>query len=107
MHPHVEDDPGRPPDRVRRERDPELGSVVEAVLAEHLLAVHAPALDELRRVDLGAGQRRMPRGKRELEVVARVGLVDAGVADRGAVVLAHRAGIAVDVGVTMYDADRR
>ena len=36
------------------------------------------------------------RGRRELEVVARVGLVDAGVADRGVVVLAHRVRVVAD-----------
>ena len=42
------------------------------------------------------GQRRMPGRHRQLQVVARVGLVDAGVADRRAVVLAHGVGVVVD-----------
>ena len=85
----------------------ELRAVVEALLAHHLLAVHAPALDELGGVDLGAGQRRVARGERELQVMARVRLVDAGVADRGAVVLAHGVGVVVDRRRDDVDADRR
>ena len=53
VHPDVEDDPARPPDRVRVHVQPEVRGVVEALLAHHLLGVHAPALDELR----GVGQR--------------------------------------------------
>src|SRR3990172_5460465 len=95
MHPDVEDDPAGPPDRVRGERQAELRAIVEALLAHHLLAVHAPALDELRGVAEEPAQRRVPDRDRQLEVVARVGLVDAGVADRGPVVLAHRVGVVV------------
>ena len=76
--------------------DPEARVVVEAVLAHHQLRVHAPALDELRGVGQQARQRRVAAGDVELEVVAGIRLVDAGVADRGEVVLAHRVRIAVD-----------
>ena len=72
------------------------GVVVEALLAHHQLGVHPPALDELGGVGQQAGERRMAAGDVELQVVARVGLVDARVADRGEVVLAHRVGVAVD-----------
>ena len=72
------------------------GAVVEALLAHHLLGVHPPALDELRGIDQDAGQAGMPCRHRQLEVVARVGLVDAGVADRAAVVLAHGVGVVAD-----------
>ena len=72
------------------------GPGVEALLAHHQLAVHPPALDELGGVGQQPGQRRVPAGGVELEVVARVGLVDAGVADRRVVVLAHRVRVAVD-----------
>ena len=75
---------------------PERRAVVEAVLAHHQLRVHPPALDELGGVGQEAGQRPVPASGVELEVVARVGLVDAGVADRGEVVLAHRVRVAVD-----------
>ena len=52
---------------------------LEAVLAHHLLAVHAPALDELGRIHEQPRQGgRVQRG-RELVVVARIRLVDAGV----------------------------
>ena len=53
VHPDVEDDPAGPPDRVGVHVQPEVRGVVEALLAHHLLGVHAPALDELR----GVGQR--------------------------------------------------
>ena len=69
---------------------------VEALLAHHLLGVHAPALDELRGLGEHPGQRRVMRRDRELQVVARVRLVDAGVGDRRAVVLAHRVRVVVD-----------
>ena len=96
VHPHVEDHPAGPPDGVGVEDDPEARVVVEAVLAHQQLGVHAPALDELGGVGQQAGQRRDPAGRVELEVVARVGLVDAGVADRGEVVLEHRVGVVAD-----------
>ena len=93
--------------RRSRRRDAERRAVVEALLAHHLLAVHAPALLEFRRRHLRPGQRRMARRESQLEVVAGIRLVDAGVADRRAIVLAHRAGVAVDVGRDDVDAHRR
>ena len=96
MHPDVEDDPAGPPDRVRVHDHAEAGVVVEALLAHHQLGVHAPALDELGGVGQQPRQRRMATRDVELEVVARVGLVDARVADRGVVVLAHRVRVAAD-----------
>ena len=96
VHPHVEDDPAGPPDRVRVQREAEVRGVVEALLAHHLLGVHAPALDELRRVGEEPGQARVAVGDRELEMMARVGLVDARVADRAVVVLAHRVRVVAD-----------
>ena len=68
---------------------------VEALLAHHLLAVHAPALDELRRVDQQPGEGRMRRPRRTTAGGAWVRLVDAGVADGRPVVLQHRSRIAI------------
>ena len=70
--------------------------VVEALLAHDLLAVHAPALGELGGVGDRPDEARVRDRGGQLEVVAGEGLVDAGVADRRAVVLAHRARVAVD-----------
>ncbi len=69
---------------------------VEALLAHHLLAVHGPAFDELRRVDERPDEARMLDRVDELLVVARIGLVDARVVERRVVVLAQRARLAVD-----------
>ena len=73
-----------------------LRRVVEAVLAHHQLRVHPPAFDEFRRVGEQTRQRRMAAGRIELQVMTGVRLVDARVADRGAVVLAHGVQVAVD-----------
>ena len=64
VHAHVEDDPARPPDRVRVEDQAEARIVVEAVLAHHQLGVHAPALDELG----GVGEQPRQRGWRDATV---------------------------------------
>ena len=85
----------RAPDGIGVHRRAEGGSGVEALLAHHLLGVHAPALDELGGVGEHPGQARVLRRDGELEVVARVCLVDARVRDRGVVVLQHRVGVVV------------
>jgi hypothetical protein len=72
MEADVEDDPAGPPDRVGVHREARLGADVEALLAHHLLGVHAPALDELRGVDEDAHQRGVGVGAEELEVVPGV-----------------------------------
>ena len=94
VHPHVQDDPARPPDRVGMHDDPEARVVVEAVLAHHQLRVHPPALGEFRRVGQQASERWMTPSRVQLQVVAGIRLVDAGVADRGEVVLPHRVRVA-------------
>ena len=96
VHPHVQDDPAGAPDRVRVHVQAEVRGVIEALLPHHLLAVHAPALDEFRGLDHEPRERRMAAGDRQLEVMARVRLVDARVADRAVVVLAHRIRVVVD-----------
>ncbi len=96
VQPDVEDDPAGSPDRVGVHDHAVRGRGVEALLAHHLLAVHAPALDELGRVDQQPGEAGMLDRRRELLVVPGVGLVDAGVADRRPVVLEHRPRVAVD-----------
>ena len=96
MQPDVEDDPAGAPDRVRVHHHHVARVRVEPFLAHHLLAVHRPALDELRRVDERPHDARMPDRPHELQVVARVSLVDARVVERGEVVLAQRPRLAVD-----------
>ena len=68
----------------------------EAVLSHHQLRVHAPALGEFRRVGEQASERWVPPSRVELQVVAGIRLVDAGVTDRGVVVLPHRVRVSVD-----------
>ena len=55
----VKDDPAGSPDGVGVHHHPVLERRVEALLAHHLLAVHGPALDELRRVDEHANEARV------------------------------------------------
>ena len=79
------------------------GLGVEAFLAHHLLAVHCPALGELGGVNEQSDEARMRDRRRQLLMMSRVRLVDAGVVDRRVVVLAHRPGVAASTdGVTTY-----
>ena len=96
VHADVEDDPAGPPDRVRVQVEAEVGGRIEALLAHHLLGVHPPSLDELRGVGHQPGHRRVAVGDAQLEVVAGIRLVDARVADRAEVVLAHRVRVVTD-----------
>ena len=96
METDVEDDPAGPPDGVGVEHETKGRRIVEALLAHDLLAVHAPALGELGRVGDGPDEAGMGDRRGQLQMVAGERLVDAGVADRGAVVLAHRGRVAVD-----------
>ena len=64
VHANVEDDPARPPDRVRMHVQAEVGRIVEPLLAHQLLGVHGPPLDELGRVCHEARQRRVATAHR-------------------------------------------
>jgi len=77
----------------RVHRQQEFGPVVEALCASSARCT-CPSFDETRRaIPRAAGRSTGGHRGRQLQVVAGVGLVDAGVADRGEVVLAHAVGI--------------
>ena len=100
VHADVQDDPARSPDRIGVHDQPERRIGVEAALPHEELRIHPPALDEFRGLGQHPGQRRVASRLIELQVMTRVRLVDARVADRREVVLLHGIRVAVDGGVT-------